>query len=164
MKDLELHLDMDGVMADFESAVEEVAGKPISELSREEVHRIADEPGFFANLKPLPRFKEIISFALDHGIPICINSSTGSRDPERVEEEKLVFLSMHVKGVPIDNHYFVSSSAMKADFAHPGAILIDDREKCVVPFREAGGYAILHKDVDTTLQELKEIVYGVLRV
>ena len=44
----------------------------------------------------------------------------------------------------------------KAKYANPESILIDDLESNVNKFREAGGHAILHTDINNTIKQLQE--------
>lgn len=158
MNGFEIHFDMDGVHADFELAIEEVAGKPISELTKDEIYSISDTEGFFSDLQVMPGSKELLTFAAEHGFTMFINSSVGTRNPERVEKEKREFLDLRCKGYHFEDKYFVTTSKDKGLYAHEKAILVDDRQKCVDAFEAAGGIAILHVDHESTIAKIKEIV------
>jgi hypothetical protein len=46
---------------------------------------------------------------------------------------------------------------MKAEYAEPNAILIDDQPKSIDPFIAAGGIGILHTSAANTIKELKKL-------
>jgi hypothetical protein len=46
---------------------------------------------------------------------------------------------------------------MKAAYAKPNHILIDDREKSIQPWREAGGIGILHTSAADTISQLQKL-------
>ena len=52
----------------------------------------------------------------------------------------------------------VRKSPDKAQYAHPKAILIDDRMKSIEPWRAAGGIGILHTSAEDTIAQLQSII------
>lgn len=67
-------------------------------------------------------------------------------------EGKKKWLKNNLPGVP----YIIEHD--KSKYAKPDAILIDDREKNIKAWEEAGGIGILHKNSDQTLKELEKIM------
>lgn len=51
----------------------------------------------------------------------------------------------------------VVGSREKAKYAWPDAILIDDRLKSIIPWREKGGIGILHTSAEDTIRQLKKL-------
>ena len=51
----------------------------------------------------------------------------------------------------------VKESVMKAQYAKPHHILIDDRLKSIGPWTKAGGISIRHKSAANTIAELKKL-------
>ena len=49
-------------------------------------------------------------------------------------------------------------SVRKAAFAHKKAVLIDDRDKNIDCWVEAGGIGILHTTADNTIKQLNDII------
>jgi hypothetical protein len=45
----------------------------------------------------------------------------------------------------------------KQEFASPNSILIDDREKNIEQWRNAGGIGVLHTDAASTIKQLKDL-------
>lgn len=70
--------------------------------------------------------------------------------------QKLKWVQKHFgEGIKVN---IVERSLEKAKFATPNSILIDDKMKCIGPFREAGGIGILHTSAKTTIAELQKIM------
>lgn len=71
-------------------------------------------------------------------------------------EQKIESVTKHF-GPDVKVH-IVQRSIDKADYATATSLLIDDKLKCVEPFRQAGGHAILHTNALDTIEQLKEIL------
>lgn len=69
-------------------------------------------------------------------------------------EEKNEWCRQHLGNAPV---HLVRKSEDKAQFAGPNHILIDDREKSIRPFVDAGGIGILHISAADTIAKLKEL-------
>jgi hypothetical protein len=65
-------------------------------------------------------------------------------------------LKTHGIGFPVN---IVPGRKVKKFFAMKGNVLVDDTEDVIVAFNEAGGIGILHKNVDETINRLKELLY-----
>jgi hypothetical protein len=52
----------------------------------------------------------------------------------------------------------VPGRSLKAAYATPDRILIDDTEDVIVAFNKAGGIGILHKEIGETLQKLDSVL------
>jgi len=81
--------------------------------------------------------------------PTILSSPT--RHPSSVEGKKK-WLKENLPGVP----YIIESK--KEKYAEPGAILIDDREKNIKKWEDAGGIGILYKNAESTIKKLDEIM------
>lgn len=51
----------------------------------------------------------------------------------------------------------VEKSRQKARYAHPEALLIDDRAKAILPWRDAGGIGILHTSAADTIAQIQAL-------
>lgn len=84
-----------------------------------------------------------------------ILTSTGHKHPQIIDKEKREAvareLSPNVKVITVQH------SHLKADYATPTSILIDDREKSIGPWTEKGGIGILHKNTADTITQLKKL-------
>lgn len=52
----------------------------------------------------------------------------------------------------------IVATGTKHKYVSPNSILIDDDKKNLDPWKNAGGIGILHKDADTTIAQLREIL------
>lgn len=155
-----IYLDMDGVLADFDSYYFRNGRKSfIFEEFRNEVMYNQ----LFSHLPEMPRYDEFISGVYDiaqkYGYDVQICSSVHSLEPEmksRAMSQKTHWLKTH--GLPNIKKNFTERKSQKADYASRDSILIDDSLECVSYFREAGGEAICHKEVSSTLKILEQIV------
>jgi len=156
---INLYVDMDGVVADFDDFITDYYPElPHKErfskaVLEEQVFEIlADQEGGTLLMETLDH----LSYQLKDKITINFLTSVGTKDPELatiVSEQKQKWLNS--RGYTY-KPLFVTEKKFKANYAHEKALLIDDRPGCVEPFREAGGRAILHSHPDDTIFALKE--------
>jgi hypothetical protein len=151
-----VYLDMDGVISDFHSRVEELSGRKFHTMSQDEVWSYAILPNFFSDANPILNSHKLVEYLLDSYVDVIVLSSTGIDDDEelhrRTMDEKLEFLDKHFP--KFDDVFFVRDGSHKCKYASPYSLLIDDRSKAVTPFIREGGSAILHRDIDETIEIL----------
>lgn len=159
---MKIYLDMDGVLADFNKKYAEVFN---IDPALVEKHSYASAKNFeqfilgyhFVNLEYMPNTKRLLEFVdgLDVDIEI-LSSSGGALHHEEVEIQKKIWLNSNLIHYPVN---IVPGGSKKAAFAAPDHILIDDTERVVNKYREAGGIAILHRDddIEHTFYELTRI-------
>lgn len=73
--------------------------------------------------------------------------------PEKFREQKRCWVQEHFGDVQVD---YVYTSKLKANWATPTSVLIDDRMKSIEPWIEAGGIGILHTSAEDTIAQLLE--------
>ena len=154
-----IYLDMDGVLSDFMARYRELNGewKQDAEGHRSNNWSRFCEGGHFATLDVWPGWYALTSYidviAPMEKIRVEILTSTGGAEfHDQVAKDKQTWCLNH--GL----HYKVNAVPgrwKKLEWARPGALLIDDTVDVINEFNDAGGLAILHTDVDSTIRELK---------
>lgn len=157
-----VYCDLDGVLVDFESHAYDITGINISTANRAQTKKFwkdinkwtdNDKP-FFVNMKPLPDAFKLWSF-IEKYHPIIL-SSYG--DIKNAADEKREWVRKHLGAHVANEAIFVKQSVLKAEYAAPMSILIDDQLKSINPWIQAGGIGILHKSADLTIKQLKDII------
>lgn len=161
-----VYVDMDGVLSDFFG---EVAKQHDVEYWRE-IHRkdlgidqVAQEPGFFKNLSPMPNAGRLMSGVIKLAKTYSILSSPLLSDVDQSSEEKFVWLSRHLKNHQPRSIIFDHEKYRYAKQANGTPnVLIDDWETNVRLWEANGGIGILHKDADwkDTLSKLRDALHG----
>ena len=163
-----IYLDMDGVLCDFHKRYQELFGyKPGGEGRENERDRKEFSSNWkhfvetdqFESLDWFVGGKDLIDFVTKtpHFTPVEILSSSGGiRNHSEVRDQKVRWLKTHGIDFPVN---IVPGRKVKKFFAMKGNVLIDDTEDVIDAFNEAGGVGILHKDIDKTVNRLKELLY-----
>lgn len=149
-----LYCDLDGVLADFSKKYKELTGMNPEEYevlySEEEFWDVIDEYGtFWEELEWMPGGKELWGYIKQFD-PIILTTPGGNL--ESCKKQKNKWVNQKLGRIP------VKFSNNKSKFATSNSILIDDMSYNTEPFEEAGGYAILYRNVDETLDELNNIL------
>lgn len=153
-------LDLDGVFADFESAVRRHTGcdyDPKSSWSK-----IDKVPHFYSELYPLSgAFKLFDTIFKGSLYPVQILSSVPDPTGKLVtaREDKEYWVSRYLSRKIRVN--LVQGWKMKALFAQPGDILVDDSYRNIEDWVACGGTGIHHTSNWNTLNELRML--GVLK-
>jgi len=153
-----IYLDMDGVIANFE--------KRYIELFREHPGTSRDRKEFSKNWTSFIEGKNFESLDYWPGGPELINyliyrfndveiltSSGGKKYHNEVTEQKNKWIKE--RNLPSTwKVNVVAGRSLKAEFATPDSILIDDTLDVIDAFNKAGGIGIHHKDVGNTMMLL----------
>lgn len=159
---MNIYLDMDGVIADWDGSVEKLVGKPRSEISKRQVWKAINKKGFdfWANLDPYPWAMDLVMELKALGkVTIC---SSPSHDPMSVGG-KLEWLQKFFGRRNFRDFIFTPQKHL---LSRRGDFLIDDREKHADSFSAGGGTGILfpqpwnrnkdkHDRVQYTLKRIK---------
>jgi 5'-nucleotidase len=165
-------IDLDGVMSDFSRKVAELMKIAPQEsldlmervdektIDKKRMWRYINEfdahTPFFYSLEKMRDADELFSFITDHFDHDNIFFLTASGyTPSDAAHQKRRWVRKHYGSYKIE---VVEKSHDKAKFATPNTILIDDREKSIKPWVEAGGIGILHKDAASTIAQLRKIL------
>lgn len=150
-----LFVDMDGVLVDFDKKLLEIFGEYPQQFKKEEWKRIANYPNFYGSLDWMPNGKKLWSNILqlkrERGFRLYI--LTGLPMGDWAEPQKREWCKQNLKGYDLVITCF---SRNKHYYANKDSVLIDDREKNVLDWKNSNGFAIQHKDeeVDNTINEL----------
>ena len=157
----QIFLDMDGVLADFQTTCSEMLGLKIWNTA--EGHKLYDlnkreltAKHMFRRLNPLPDAWKLVDYCLNSGIHTEILTAAGTVNRTLVIKDKIDWVREHIHPSWIVIPTFKGSQ--KAAFAHKKAVLIDDYQENIDSWVEAGGIGILHKTADQTIKELNEII------
>ena len=151
-----IHLDCDGVLADFDKGAEQVLGMhPRAFEKRHGIglfwKRLAAADSFFENLEPLPDAYELYD-AVKHRDPVIL---TGLPRGRWAEPQKRRWAARHFPGVEV----ITTSAALKREHCHPGDALVDDRDQYRHLWEAAGGVFIHHKSAKASIEALADRGY-----
>lgn len=156
-----IYLDMDGVLCSFNGRYEELFNEsPKSSRDRKNFSpnwSTFIQGGNFATLDWNPGGQELLEFVKTiKDVPIEILSSSGGlKYHAEVTMQKTTWLCE--RGIPYKAN-IVPGSKLKAEYADPSIVLVDDTDYVIDGFVNAGGIGILHKDVSETIQTLKKLL------
>ena len=153
-----IYLDMDGVLCSFENRYLELFNE--SPGSSRDRKNFSDnwkkfiEGENFATLDWNPGGQELLAYV--RTIPNVeiemLTSSGGKEHHTEVSIQKTQWLCE--RGI-LYKANICPGSRLKAQYADPSIILIDDTDYVLDGFVKAGGIGILHKNVNETIQQLK---------
>lgn len=160
-----IYFDMDGVLADFDRGVEELAGFKKLEQSSATVNQddamweaIKKVPHFYDKLELMPGAKEMFDYIYSNYGNRC-EVLTGIPKPKRgvttAGEDKISW--MHRVLSPDINVNVVYKEDKKNFCQDEDFILIDDLERNIDEWKENGGTGILHTASKNTLNVFKNI-------
>ena len=160
MIEFDVYLDSDGVICDFDLKSKQALGKTASEFEVKgqfwaaltEYDSTVEK--FFLNLPKYEGADDLVNFCLNNFRSVKILTASGFT-PTDVKQQKLDYYAREYPGIEC---IVVNKSPDKAAYASPTAILIDDRQKSITPWVEAGGIGILHYDVESTIETLKQML------
>jgi len=158
-KDYKIYVDLDGVMADLDKHVKERTGMSFEQLratgsgftqfcaaERKEGNTVFD------NLDKMPDADELWNFVVKYNPDIL--TATGY-PIEKATAEKIRWVMNNLSGY--DQILTTVSGVNKHKYAAPNHILIDDRNKAILPWRKAGGIGILHTSAADTISQLQKL-------
>jgi 5'(3')-deoxyribonucleotidase len=149
---MQLFVDMDGVLADFDGHHETVFGirsdKALDNVRWDRVHAVN---GFYRDLPPMPDMHELWDRIAHHN-PIVL-TGVPTKVPAAADDKR-AWARKH-----LGDHVEVRCcrSVEKCLHARPGDILIDDWEKYRALWVGAGGVWITHLSAGQTADELTRL-------
>ena len=152
---MQLYLDCDGVLADFDRGATELLGMP--PRAYEQRHGIAAfwrelarHPDFYGTLPLMPDAKELFA-AVRHLIPVIL---TGLPRGAWAAPQKIRWAARHFPGTQI----LTVMAVDKRNHAQRGDILVDDQMKHAHLWEGAGGIFVHHRDAASTIDKLHELI------
>lgn len=158
-KDYKIYVDLDGVMADLDKHVKERTGMSFEQLratgsgftqfctaEREQGNTVFD------SLDKMPDADVLWDYVVKYNPDIL--TATGY-PVEKATAEKIRWVMDNLSGY---NQILTTISGKdKHKYAAPNHILIDDRDKAIVPWRAAGGIGIKHISAADTISQLQQL-------
>ena len=156
---MQLFLDCDGVLADFDARFEEIAGEP--SRGYEDKHGskafwkvVMSDESFFVNLPVMKDARELVE-AVKHLNPIIL---TGCPQGNWSQPQKQLWRRIHFPDLPM----ITCESRNKYHYMVPAMhnIIVDDWPKYKPIWEENGGTFILHSSSKDSIRQLQDL--GVL--
>ncbi len=153
---MQLFLDCDGVLADFDKRAKEILGMPSREYEKEKGAKnfwktIYSTPDFFFTIDKMSDADELVN-ATRHLNPIIL---TGIPRGDWASDQKLRWRDKHFPDLPM----ICVESKNKFMHMHQDKhnIIIDDWPKYKPIWEENGGTFILHTSAENSLNELRSM-------
>lgn len=151
-----LYLDMDGVVADFDTAAEQFLGIARREdyvqghykLSRAEWDLLKTQQRFYRTLPLMQGSDQLVSLARQYRAQLGWELKFLTAVPKNLDvpwafSDKVLWAQEHFPDIPV---MFGPLSVDKWRHCRPGDILVDDRLDNCTQWREQGGWAIQVRD------------------
>lgn len=155
-----IYLDMDGVVADFNAYARSVLKKTEvgEKWPHEEWVKLRDNPRMYRDLPKTPYADQLVETATEivnrnKWQLLFLTAVPKNNDIFWAFSDKVTWARIRYPWVPV---HFGPYSHDKHVHAKPNDILIDDRTSNITEWNAAGGIGILHRDIETTLQQLKD--------
>lgn len=176
----QLFLDLDGVLADFDSTlldcgltrqeIELNRSSPwydYSKMTNEQIevdnkirYQMA-KPGFWREIYPMPDAKELWSFCLSHDPIILTARPRLTGKDKKIIREKREWVEDNL-GPIRDDQFICCLRSEKKNFIghtlHPNQILVDDLPANIEEWTECGGIGIIHKSSKNSIEQLKKYI------
>jgi 5'(3')-deoxyribonucleotidase len=156
-----IYLDMDGVVADFDEYAARTLGVPPSQgvYPNEIWNKLASNPRIYQDLIKTPYADQLVFrcslIARQSKFDLkFLTAVPKGNDVPWAFYDKVYWARHNFPTIPV---MFGPYSKDKWRHCQPGDILIDDRSSNIDEWRAAGGIAIHHINIDTTLQELSNL-------
>ena len=154
---MQLFLDCDGVLADFNKRAIDIVGMPPREFEDKVGEKkfwdmIYGTSDFFLSLDPMTDAYDLVN-AVRHLNPIIL---TGKPRGDWAIKQKLGWRDKYFP----DLEMIVCPSRDKIKFAKPGDVIVDDWAKHKQTWINGGGIWVMHTSAADSIRQLKEL--GVL--
>ena len=149
-----LFLDADGVLADFDEGARQLLGMPVKAFEAKHGRgafwkRLANAPGFYANLPQMPD-AHILFDAVKHLKPTIL---TGLPLGNWAAPQKVRWAAEHFPGVAI----ITCMARDKHRHMKPGDVLVDDRDNHRSSYEAEGVIFVHHRNAEDSISQLAKI-------
>lgn len=153
----ELHLDLDGLFADFDGGVQRLTGKLPREIDKRYMWKsINRDKQFFGTLEVIEGSMELWRAVLEVAAEAsaAVKFLTGAPAGAHYQQQKREWVAK-VFGTQYEVN--VVPRAKKQDYSGPLKVLIDDTHGNIHDWIVKGGHGILHQDdFASTIKELRD--------
>lgn len=150
---MRIFVDMDGVLADFDSHYESVFGvRPDKWLDNADWKKVREYKDFYLNIPPMVDLPLLWAYLAQFD-PIILTGVPSS--VEEAASNKIAWVRKNLG----DTEIRCCLSREKYLHCEPGDVLIDDWEKHKDKWVSAGGIWITHRNAIDTIRELAAIQY-----
>jgi len=159
-----IYLDMDGVVADFDSIVVEIIGhrhEPNVRYPDDQWHKILAYQRLYRDL-PLCKdarllVTQVLYIANKYKMDVkFLSAIPKNNDFPWAPYDKVNWAQKYFPMIPV---WLGPYSQDKQKYSKPGEILIDDRKINIEQWNKKGGFGILHQgDADNTITKLKKFL------
>lgn len=155
-KTVEIYVDLDGVLADFELFLFDHYQIRVHSTLDEDMWAAVnhyDETGeWFYDLPKMERADHLMAYVRKYN-PYILTATGRNYDRASLQKKRWAH---EVFGIPMDRIITVPKSEKKGEYAAPNRILIDDNlQRSIKTWEAAGGVGIHHTNVRMTIAELK---------
>ena len=160
--DVHVFCDMDGVLTDWHGHFVETFGKDIDEFGPKRFDITKELPSeWWVEMPWKDDGQELWEYLTKNFDSLHILSAPTQDVEEKCEAGKRIWLKQ--KGVTqqiTEERCIINSEKHKFIKESGVSILIDDREKKINKWKEAGGKGVLHTSTKDTIRQLQEIIRG----
>lgn len=154
----QIYCDMDGVLSDFDKQVKIMGLERGSFMNDDFWDSVVSQNYKFWNTMPVMPDAQKLWFFIQQFNPRALSAPLDWRGEFVLKEcakAKRDWLKRHIS-LEAAKQAIIDSD--KISHLRPGDILIDDMEKNITSWQQAGGVGILHKDPQDTISKLQEIL------
>ena len=164
IEDKKIYVDMDGVIADFNTAFKKLnvdnltPDEFIKTYSKNKFWNLLDKHAdeFWINIPPMSDANVLMDFIYNNFIDIHILTASTRHPSSKIG--KRMWIRRHFPFIREDNIIVVEEKKLKQKYATPNSILVDDNTQNISDWNNAGGIGILHKSANDTIKQLQQYV------
>lgn len=154
---INVYCDLDGVMVNLDKKIQEIFGTAYKNIPSNVLwNTLGDIPDLFLNLEPMTNYLTLFTVLKtleNNGIihlEILTSLPYSTKKLVTSKQDKIAWVRKYLdKNIKINT---VVGGAKKAKFVkYPTDILIDDLERNITAWENAGGIGILHKSIAHTI-------------